>query len=379
MKGDATAAGVREKAKSPLLGLGEREIAALVPSAPSYTARQIRAFCFAGRDIDGMTSLSKTLRASLKEDYVANPVSVMRVYVSRDGSKKYLFSLLDGNLIEGVFMPHDYGNTLCVSTQIGCRMHCAFCASGADGLVRDLHFSEILGQVVAVNAAEGGSVKERAVTNIVLMGSGEPLDNYDNVMRFLDEVTAADGLNVSERNISLSTSGLADKMKRFADSGRKVTLSVSLHSPFDEERSKLMPVNRRYNIAAVTDAARYYFKHTGRRVIFEYTLIAGVNDSDDCAEKLKELTKGFPAHINLIRLNPSGTSLKRPTADAAKEFMLKLNAMGVSATVRHSFGEDIEGACGQLRRRVSAELAAEDKESARVHTEDRKGSKFTTA
>ena len=141
-----------------------------------------------------MTSLSKALRASLKEDYVANPVSVMRVYASRDGSKKYLFSLPDGNLIEGVFMPHDYGNTLCVSTQIGCRMHCAFCASGADGLVRDLHFSEILGQVVAVNAAEGGSVKERAVTNIVLMGSGEPLDNYDNVMRFQDEVTAADGL-----------------------------------------------------------------------------------------------------------------------------------------------------------------------------------------
>ena len=363
MKGDVTASGVREKAKSPLLGLGEREIASLIPSAPSYTARQIRAFCFAGRDIDGMTSLSKALRASLKEDYVANPVSVMRVYASRDGSKK----------------PHDYGNTLCVSTQIGCRMHCAFCASGADGLVRDLHFSEILGQVVAVNAAEGGSVKERAVTNIVLMGSGEPLDNYDNVMRFLDEVTAADGLNVSERNISLSTSGLADKMKRFADSGRKVTLSVSLHSPFDEERSKLMPVNRRYNIAAVTDAARYYFKRTGRRVIFEYTLIAGVNDSDACAEKLKELTKGFPAHINLIRLNPAGTSLKRPTADAAKEFMLKLNAMGVSATVRHSFGEDIEGACGQLRRRVSAELAAEDKESAGGRTEDRKGSKFTTA
>ena len=379
MKGDVTASGVREKAKSPLLGLGEREIASLIPSAPSYTARQIRAFCFAGKDIDGMTSLSKALRASLKEDYVANPVSVMRVYASRDGSKKYLFSLLDGNLIEGVFMPHDYGNTLCVSTQIGCRMHCAFCASGADGLVRDLHFSEILGQVVAVNAAEGGSVKERAVTNIVLMGSGEPLDNYDNVMRFLDEVTAADGLNVSERNISLSTSGLTDKMKRFADSGRKVTLSVSLHSPFDEERSKLMPVNRRYNIAAVTDAARYYFKRTGRRVIFEYTLIAGVNDSDACAEKLKELTKGFPAHINLIRLNPAGTSLKRPTADAAKEFMLKLNAMGVSATVRHSFGEDIEGACGQLRRRVSAELAAEDKESAGGRTEDRKGSKFTTA
>ena len=172
------AKGGAERGKRALLGLSEKEIAALLPpSAPSYTARQIRAFCFAGKDIDGMTSLSKALRADLKEEFVTNPVSVMRVYASRDGSKKYLFSLPDDNLIEGVFMPHDYGNTLCVSTQVGCRMHCAFCASGADGLVRDLTFSEILGEVVAVNAAEGGSVKTRAVTNIVLMGSGEPFDN----------------------------------------------------------------------------------------------------------------------------------------------------------------------------------------------------------
>lgn len=367
--------------KRPLLGLAASEIAALLPSSPAYTARQIRAFCFAGKDIDGMTSLSKSLRAALNGEYVANPVSVMRVYPSRDGSKKYLFSLLDGNLIEGVFMPHDYGNTLCVSTQIGCRMHCAFCASGADGLVRDLHFSEILGQVVAVNAAEGGSVKERAVTNIVLMGSGEPLDNYDNVMRFLDEVSAKDGLAVSERNISLSTSGLADKMKRFADSGRKVTLSVSLHSPFDEERSKLMPVNRKYDIAALIDAAKYYFKRTGRRVIFEYTLIAGVNDTPACAEKLASLTRGFPSHVNLIRLNPTDASLRRPTEDAAKTFLTRLSALGVSATIRHSFGEDVEGACGQLRRRVIAESGkGGDGEGGGTHEErKRKGSKFTTA
>ena len=201
------AKGGAEREKRALLGLSEKEIAALLPpSAPSYTARQIRAFCFAGKNIDGMTSLSKALRADLKEEFVTNPVSVMRVYASRDGSKKYLFSLPDDNLIEGVFMPHDYGNTLCVSTQVGCRMHCAFCASGADGLVRDLTFSEILGEVVAVNAAEGGSVKTRAVTNIVLMGSGEPFDNYDNVMRFLDEVSAADGLGaVSYTHLTLPT------------------------------------------------------------------------------------------------------------------------------------------------------------------------------
>ncbi len=345
----------RENAKLRLLGLKAEEVAAILPEgAPRYTAKQVRAFCFDGKSIDEMTSLSVSLREKLKETAVSVPVGIMRVYASRDGSKKYLFMLEDGNLIESVFMPHDYGNTVCVSTQVGCRMHCAFCASGADGLIRDLDFSEILGQVVAVNRAEGGSARKRAVTNIVLMGSGEPLDNYDNVMRFLEEVTAPDGLGVSERNISLSTSGLADKMKKFADSGRKVTLSVSLHSPFDEERSKLMPVNKKYNIASVINAARYYFKRTGRRVIFEYTLIRGVNDTDACAERLKELTTGFPSHINLIRLNETGSALKRHTADAAKQFMLKLNARGVSATVRRSFGADTEGACGQLRRRVAA-------------------------
>ena len=370
----------RENAKLRLLGLDAEEIAAILPEgAPRYTAKQVRAFCFDGKSIDEMTSLSVSLREKLKQTAVSVPVGIMRVYASRDGSKKYLFTLEDGNLIESVFMPHDYGNTVCVSTQVGCRMHCAFCASGADGLVRDLDFSEILGQVVAVNRAEGGSARKRAVTNIVLMGSGEPLDNYDNVMRFLEEVTAPDGLGVSERNISLSTSGLADKMKKFADSGRKVTLSVSLHSPFDEERSKLMPVNRKYNIASVIDAARYYFKRTGRRVIFEYTLIRGVNDTDACAERLKELTKGFPSHINLIRLNETDSALKRPTADAAKQFMLKLNALGVSATVRRSFGEDIEGACGQLRRRVAAELAAGDAAEKNSAPEREGRKKFTTA
>lgn len=341
--------------KTALLGLSCGEIASLLPSAPTYTAKQVRAFCFEGKNIGEMTSLSKALRAEMSEKFVSNPVTILKVYPSRDGSKKYLFRLSDGDLVEGVFMPHDYGNTLCVSTQIGCRMHCAFCASGRDGLVRDLTFSEILGQVVAVNAAEGGSVKNREVTNIVLMGSGEPLDNYDNVMRFLDEVSAPDGLGVSERNISLSTSGLADKIRKFADSGRKVTLSVSLHSPFDETRSRLMPVNRKYNIAAVMDAAKYYFSRTGRRVIFEYTLIRGENDGDDCVKRLSELLRGFPSHVNIIRLNATDGKLKRPDTQAAHEFMLRLNAAGVSATVRRSFGEDIEGACGQLRRRVLEE------------------------
>ncbi len=342
--------------KIPLLGLSAEEISALIPDAPSYTSRQIRSFCTDGKSIDEMTSVSKKMRAELAERFVANPVEIYRVFASSDGSKKYLFRLTDGNLIEGVYMPHDYGNTVCVSTQIGCRMNCAFCASGLDGLVRNLTWQEILGQVTAVNRNEGGTAAKRAVANIVLMGSGEPFDNYDNVMRFLDEVNAKDGLNVSERNISLSTSGLADKMRMFADSGKKITLSVSLHAPFDEMRSKLMPVNRKFRIADVVSAARYYFEKTGRRVIFEYTLIARENDSDACAERLAELTAGFPAHINLIRLNEvKERGMKRPDAKAAERFLAKLTDYGVSATLRRSFGADIEGACGQLRRRVLSE------------------------
>lgn len=339
-----------------LLGLSVAEIASLIPDAPSYTAKQIRSFCFDGKDIDQMTSLSKQLRAELAAKFVANPVKIDKVFCSKDGSRKFLFALTDGNLIEGVYMPHNYGDTVCVSTQVGCRMGCAFCASGIDGLVRNLTAQEILGEVIAMNAYAGGTAKKRAVTNIVLMGSGEPFDNYDNVMRFLDEVSAPDGINISERNISLSTSGLADKIRRFADSGHKVTLSISLHSPFDEKRSKLMPVNRKFGIPELISAAKYYFEKTGRRVIFEYTLIAGENDSEECARELVRLTKGFPAHINLIRLNEvKEKGLKQPAQTAAEKFLARLQIMGASATLRRSFGEDIEGACGQLRRRVIAE------------------------
>lgn len=342
-----------QKLPTALLGLSVAEIAGLLPDGtPQYAARQIRAFCFDGKSIDEMTSLSKALRAELASRCVANPVSTERVFTSADGSKKYLFRLTDGNLIEGVFMPHGYGNTVCVSTQIGCRMGCAFCASGLDGLVRNLTAAEILGQVVEVNRAEGGTAKKRAVTNVVLMGSGEPFDNYENVCAFLDEANAEDGINISERNISLSTSGLADKIRLFADSGRKITLSVSLHAPFDEERSKLMPVNRKYRIADVMSAARYYFERTGRRVIFEYTLIRGENDTEECAAELARLVRGFPSHVNLIRLNEvKENALKTPDAAHADKFLARLTALGVSATIRRSFGADIEGACGQLRRR----------------------------
>lgn len=341
-----------EHTKAVLLGLSSAQIAQILPDCPSYTCKQIFAFLADGKSFDEMTSVKKDTREWLKENCIANPVEIKQVYKGKSGTKKYLFALEDGNLIEGVFMPHSYGNTLCLSTQIGCRMGCTFCASGIDGLVRNLSVGEMLGQVVAVNRDNGGNTKTRAITNLVLMGSGEPFDNYENVCGFLNAVNSDEGLNISWRNISLSTSGLCDKIRRFADDGYKVTLSISLHAPFDDMRSALMPVNRSYPISALIGAARYYFEKTGRRVIFEYTLIKGENDSDKCAEELARLTKGFPSHINLIRLNTvKERAHKAPANDEMKQFLAKLEELGVSATIRASLGNDIEGACGQLRRR----------------------------
>lgn len=342
--------------KTVLLAKSITELSELLSSQQKYVAKQVFGFLADGKDFDEMTSLKKDFREELKRDYIANPVEILEVFKGKLGTKKYLFKLTDGNLIEGVFMPHDYGNTLCLSTQIGCRMMCNFCASCLDGLVRNLTPAEMLGQVVAVNRDNGGTAKSRAVTNLVLMGSGEPFDNYENVLAFLDALSAEDGINISERNISLSTSGLADKIKDFADSGHKVTLSISLHAPFDDLRSSLMPVNKKYPIAELIKAARYYFEKTGRRVIFEYTLIKGENDSDACARELARLTKGFPSHVNLIRLNEvKERSHTAPSEDATNEFLKKLEKYGVSATIRKSLGNDIEGACGQLRRRYIEE------------------------
>ena len=342
--------------KTVLLAKSISELSEIFSSQPKYVAKQIFGFLSDGKDFDEMSSLKKEFREELKRDYIANPVQILEVFRGKLGTKKYLFKLADGNLIEGVFMPHDYGNTLCLSTQIGCRMMCNFCASCLDGLVRNLTPAEMLGQVTLVNRDNGGMAKSRAVTNLVLMGSGEPFDNYENVLAFLDAVSAEDGINISERNISLSTSGLADKIKDFADSGHRVTLSISLHAPFDDLRSSLMPVNKRYPIAELIKAARYYFEKTGRRVIFEYTLIKGENDSDACAKELAKLTKGFPSHVNLIRLNEvKERSHTAPSEDATNEFLKKLEKYGVSATIRKSLGNDVEGACGQLRRRYIEE------------------------
>jgi 23S rRNA (adenine2503-C2)-methyltransferase len=301
-----------------------------------------------------MSNLSKALRERLAE----LPFGGAEIYEKRvsqkDGTVKYLFALDDGNMVEGVLMRYKYGNTLCLSTQVGCRMGCAFCASTLEGRVRDLSSGEMLAQVAA---AERDAADEkqtgRAVTNLVLMGSGEPLDNYDNTVRFLRRVSADDGMGISVRNISLSTCGLVPQMRKFIREGIRVTLSVSLHAHDNDTRTRLMPVNRTYPIEEVLDAAREYASVTGRRVIFEYALIDGVNASREDAAALARRLRGMPCHVNLIPLNAvPERALNGATRAQAAAFEQWLTQKHISATVRREMGADIEGACGQLRRRV---------------------------
>lgn len=335
-----------------LLDLSLDEINRLLSelNQPKFRAEQLYKWVQSGADWSEMTNIPKELLNTLAQNYRAQGVEIYRVFTSKDGTKKFLYKLFDGNIIEGVFMSYKYGNTLCVSTQVGCRMNCAFCASGLEGLIRNLSAGEILGQITAVNRLEGGSLAKRAVTNVVLMGSGEPLDNFDNVLKFLRLATDARGLNISARNISLSTSGLAPKIRELADCAIPVTLTVSLHAADDSARTAIMPVNKAYNIAEVIDACKYYFEKTGRRYIFEYALIAGKNDSDAEAEKLAALLKGLPCHVNIIRLNyVKERGLK--ASDNTADFLKILTDRNISTTIRRSMGADIEGACGQLRNK----------------------------
>ncbi|MBP5242948.1 MAG: radical SAM protein [Clostridia bacterium] len=263
-------------------------------------------------------------------------------------------------MIEGVIMRYTYGNTQCVSTQVGCRMGCAFCASTLNGLIRHLTSGEILSQILVVNALLGGG-KERAVTNVVLMGSGEPLDNYDNTVKFLKNVTAEGGICISARNISLSTCGLVPKMYALAEEGLPVNLTVSLHATSDEDRKRIMPIANAYSIEQILRACDYFFEKTGRRYYFEYTLIAGENCDEVHADGLIELLKGRPCHVNLIRLNEVKERSLSPTGQKeAYRFLGKLEKSGISATLRRQMGADIGGACGQLRAGYLEEKAQEE-------------------
>lgn len=336
-----------------IASLNEQEILSILPEGTQkYNASQIFAFIQNGKTFDEMTSIKKEVRAYLAQNYVDIPVKIKEVFTSKDGSKKLLYELSDGNLIEGVFMPHNYGDTLCVSTQVGCPMGCVFCASGLNGLVRNLTPGEILSQVILINKLEGGNISDRKVTNVVLMGSGEPLANYDNVCKFFELVNDKKGLNISLRNISLSTCGLAEKIKDLADSNFHPTLSISLHAPNDDLRKTLMPIANKVSLKELIDGTKYYFEKTGRRIIFEYSMIKGVNDSIDCAKQLAKLVSGYPTHINLIRLNDvKEKDLKGSSKDTINKFIETLEKNKASVTLRRSFGNDIEGACGQLRAR----------------------------
>lgn len=316
---------------------------------PKFRAKQLFLGVTQGKAIGEISVLPQSFREELLNVFEDCPLKIIETLKSADGTEKYLFRLADGNVIEGVLMRYKYGNTQCVSTQVGCRMGCKFCASTLGGRVRDLTSGEILAQVLTVNALHSQG-KERGVTNVVLMGSGEPLDNYENVVAFLKNVTAPDGINISARNISLSTCGLADKMRALAEEGVPVNLTVSLHSTNDKERARTMPIANKWTIAEVLDACAYYFEKTGRRYIFEYALIAGENCDERHAGELIALLKGKPCHVNLIRLNEvKERSLAAADEKQAYRFLGMLEKGGLSATLRRRTGADIGGACGQLR------------------------------
>ncbi len=335
-----------------LLNLGLEELKNLIADwgYPAYRAQQIHSALWQGKTVAQM-NIPRELKTLLEENgYTVGGAEIYQKLVSRDGTEKYLYRLEDGNIIEGVFMRYKHGNTLCISIQVGCRMGCAFCASTLGGLVRHLEAGEILGQVISANR-DHGKAGERSLTNLVLMGSGEPLDNYENVLRFLKLVTDENGLHISARNISLSTCGLVPKIYALAREKLGITLSLSLHAPEDALRKELMPIARAYTVEETVKAMRFYVKTTGRRVIFEYALIDRKNDTPECAQQLAELIRGMQCHVNLIPLNSVHESgLKGSGGDRIKNFMEMLQAKGVSVTVRREMGADIAGACGQLRR-----------------------------
>lgn len=317
---------------------------------PAFRAAQIYSWLNMGVPFEEMTNLSKALREKLRAEYLEGYPNVVTVRESLDGTKKYLFAMQDGSLVESVLMRYEYGNTVCISSQAGCAMGCRFCASTKGGLIRNLSAGEILSQVVAINALEGSG---RSVKNVVMMGTGEPFHNYDNVVKAIRLMHAEKGLNISARNISLSTCGLIDGIKKFADEGLPVTLCLSLHSAFDVKRRQIMPVADRYSVKETVAAMRRYYEKTGRRVIFEYILIKDFNDGEEDILELKKLSEKMACHVNLIPYNKvDGVPFEAPTVGHTHAFAAKLNENGVSATVRRSLGRDIDGACGQLRART---------------------------
>ena len=336
-----------------LKSLTQPELAAIFKELgqPGFRAKQVFTWLHKGvRSYDEMTNLPKALRDLLAEKYPIQAPKVVRKQESqKDGTIKYLWKLSDGNCVETVLMRYHYGNTVCISTEVGCAMGCKFCASTLGGLVRRLEPFEMLDQVLFTQVDSG-----LPVSHIVLMGIGEPLDNFDNVMRFLELVNSENGMNISMRHISLSTCGLVPKIDELAKRKLQLTLSVSLHAPNDEVRNTIMPVNKAYPSEELLAACRRYYEATSRRISFEYAMINGVNDTDECAKELLRRLKGLPAHFNLIPLNHVEESpLKPSTKGQVARFQKILEDGGVTATVRRTLGGDIDASCGQLRRKYT--------------------------
>lgn len=299
------------------------------------------------RGFEEMTNLPASLREKLRETYEYTALGAVRVQESAvDGTRKYLFELADGNLVESVWMRYKHGNSVCISSQAGCRMGCAFCASALDGLARNLTPSEMLDQIYSITLLTG----ER-VSNVVVMGTGEPLDNYDNLLRFIRLLTEENGLHISQRSVTVSTCGLVPEMKRLAGEKLQITLALSLHAATDAKRRKLMPIANKYSVRELMEACRYYFETTGRRVTFEYSLVGGVNDTMEDAGELIRLLKPMNGHVNLIPVNPiKEREYIQSDGQAVKAFKVYLEKKGINVTIRREMGRDINGACGQLRR-----------------------------
>lgn len=314
---------------------------------PKFRGRQIYDWCHKKmvRSVEEMNNLPKNIRKDLAGDFVALEV-VQRLVSKTDGTNKFVFRLNDGNVIESVFMPYKHGNSVCISSQAGCRMGCKFCASTLMGLSRNLTASEMLDQIYAISRITG----ER-VSNVVVMGTGEPLDNFDNLCRFITLLTNEDGLNISQRNVTVSSCGIVPKIYELADKKYALTFALSLHAPNDEKRKALMPIANQYSIEEILAACKYYFDVTGRRITFEYSLVAGENDGKEDAGQLTELLKGFPCHVNLIPVNPiKERDYKRADDTAVRKFKVMLEKNGINSTIRRGMGKDIDAACGQLRK-----------------------------
>ncbi|MBR2152163.1 MAG: 23S rRNA (adenine(2503)-C(2))-methyltransferase RlmN [Clostridia bacterium] len=311
---------------------------------PKFRAKQIYEWLSKGVDsFEEMTNLSKDLRNALSEKYIVPSAKIARKLVSQiDGTVKYLFSLYDGEKIESVVMSYHHGYTICISTQVGCRMGCVFCATGMNGLKRNLFPGEMLSQITS--AEKDLNIR---ISNVVLMGMGEPLDNYENTLKFLQLVNDDEGKNIGARHISLSTCGLVDKMYDLSNEKLQITLSVSLHAPNDMLRSEMMPINNKWNIEKLLTACKDYTESTKRRISFEYTVVDGVNDSEECAKELAKRLKGMLCHVNLIPLNTVSGKEYKPSQNS-KKFCELLNNMGINATIRRTLGSDINASCGQL-------------------------------